>query len=68
VSPLQRRLTKLEQHRQQNDVGCKLDWLLEKAGTSRAAVMAEYGSLHAFGDCLEAQGQASSASVGEWRP
>ncbi len=65
MSPLQRRLTKLEQYRQQNDVGYKLDLLLEKAGTSRAAVMAEYGSLHVFRDCLEAQGQASSASVGE---
>ncbi|EXI77138.1 MAG: hypothetical protein AW10_03979 [Candidatus Accumulibacter appositus] len=67
MSPLQRRLTKLEQHRQCNDVRCKLDWLLEKAGTSRAAVMAEYGSLHAFRDCLEAQGQASSASVRQCR-
>lgn len=65
MSPLQRRLKKLEQHRQQNGEGCKLDWLLEKAGTSRAAVMAEYGSLHAFRDCLEAQGQASTACVGE---
>ena len=68
MSPLQRRLTKLEQCRQQNDVACKLDRLLGKAGTSRAAVMAEHGSLQAFRDCLEAQGQASSASVGEWRP
>ena len=59
---------KLEQHRPRNDVGWELDQLLEKAGTSRAAVMAEYGGLHAFRDCLEAQGQASTASVGEWRP
>ena len=68
MSPLQRRLTKLEQCRQQNDVACKLDRLLGKAGTSRAAVMAEHGSLQAFRDCLETQGQASSASVGECRP
>lgn len=61
MSPLQRRLTKLEQHRPRNDVGWELDHLLEKAGTSRAAVMAEYRSLQAFRDCLEAQGQASSA-------
>ncbi len=68
MSPLERRLTKLEQCRQQNDVGCKLDQLLEKAGTSRAVVMTGYGSLQAFRNCFEAQGQASSASFGEWRP
>lgn len=68
MSPLQRRLTKLEQFRQHNGEGWELDRLMEKAGTSRAAVMAEYGGLQAFRDCLEAQGQASNASVGEWRP
>jgi hypothetical protein len=56
VSPLQRRLTKLEQYRQSNDAGSELDRLLEKAGTSRAAVMDEFGSLLAYRDWLEAQG------------
>jgi hypothetical protein len=56
VSPLQRRLTKLEQYRQSDDVEWELDRLLEKAGTSRAAVMAEFGSLWAYRDWLEAQG------------
>ena len=64
MSPLERRLTKLEQFRNCNDVGWELDRLLEKAGTSRAAVMAEYGGLQAFRDCLEAQHQASNAGVG----
>ena len=64
MSPLQRRLTKLEQFRQHNGVGWELDQLLEKAGTNRAAVMAEFGSLRACRDWLEAQGQASNACVG----
>ena len=68
MSPLQRRLTKLEQHRPRNGEGWELDRLLEKAGSSRAAVMAEFGSLRAYRDCLEAQGQASNACVDEWRP
>ena len=56
MSPLERRLTKLEQYRQSDDVEWELDRLLEKAGTSRAAVMAEFGSLWAYRDWLEAQG------------
>ena len=63
MSPLERRLTKLEQFRQSNNAGWELDRLLEKAGTSRAAVMAEYGSLQAFRNCLGAQGKASNACV-----
>lgn len=54
MSPLKRRLTKLEQYRR-NDVGWKLDRLFEKAGTSRAAVMADLGSLQAFRDWLNTQ-------------
>ena len=56
MSPLERRLTKLEQYRQSNDAGSELDRLLEKAGTSRAAVMDEFGSLLAYRDWLLAQG------------
>jgi hypothetical protein len=56
VSPLECRLTKLEQYRLSNDAGSKLDRLLEKAGTSRAAVMDDFGSLLAYRDWLLAQG------------
>ncbi len=56
MSPLERRLTKLEQYRQSNDAGSELDRLLEKARTSRAAVMDEFGSLLAYRDWLLAQG------------
>lgn len=59
MSPLKRRLTKLEQYQQQNDVGWKLDRLFEKAGTSRAAVMADLGSLRAFRDWLDTQEPAT---------
>ncbi len=65
MSPLERRLTKLEQYRQSNDAGSELDRLLEKAGTSRAAVMAEFGSLRAYRDWLVAQDLTSGHAVGE---
>ena len=63
MSLLQRRLTKLEQYRQSNDVGWELDRAFERAGTTRAAVMTEFGSLRAYRDWLVAQDRASEDSV-----
>ncbi|MEF8725060.1 MAG: hypothetical protein V5B30_21720 [Candidatus Accumulibacter delftensis] len=63
MSLLQRRLTKLEQYRQSNDVGWELDRAFERAGTTRAAVMAEFGSLWAYRDWLVTQDRASEDSV-----
>ena len=59
MSPLKRRLTKLEKYRQHNDAGWELDRLFEKVGTSRAAVMADLGSLRAFRDWLNTQEPAT---------
>ena len=63
MSPLERRMTKLEQYRRSNAVGWEVDRLLEQAGTSREAVMAEFGSLWAYRDWLVAQDRASYGSV-----
>ena len=63
MSPLKRRVTKLEQYRQSNDVGWELDRAFERAGTTRAAVMTEFGNLRAYRDWLVAQDRASDGSV-----
>ena len=67
MSLLQRRLTKLEQYRRSNDVGWELDRAFERAGTTRAAVMAEFGSLWAYRDWLVAQDRASDGRARELR-
>lgn len=52
---IERRLHKLEGVRDRNDVGTEVDRFLEKAGTSRAALLADFGSLIAFRDWLKAR-------------
>ena len=67
MSPLKHRLTKLEQYRQSNDVGWELDRAFEKAGTTREAVMAEFGSLWAYRDWLAAQDLATDGRASALR-
>ena len=55
MTALERRMAKLEGIRDRNDVGSEVDRLLEKAGTSRANVLADFGSLTAFRDWLAAR-------------
>ncbi len=55
MSTIERRLNKLEGNRDRNDVGREVDNALEKMGTSRAAMLADFGSLTAFRDWLKAR-------------
>jgi hypothetical protein len=45
MSTIERRLNKLEEIRNRNDVGDEVDKLFEKMGTSRAAMLADFGTL-----------------------
>lgn len=49
---LERRMSKLEEIRDRNDIGKEVDISLEKMGTSRAEMLADFGSLSAFRDWL----------------
>ncbi len=49
---LERRMSKLEEIRDRDDIGKEVDISLEKMGTSRAEVLADFGSLSAFRDWL----------------
>jgi hypothetical protein len=49
---LERRMSKLEEIRDRNDIGKEVDISLEKMGTSRAEVLADFGSMVAFRDWL----------------
>jgi hypothetical protein len=51
----QKRLAKLEESQRRRDVCWDLDRLFALAGTSRAAILAEHGTLWAFRDWLAAQ-------------
>ena len=52
MRPIERRLNKLEEIRDRSDIGKEVDISLEKMGTSRAEVLADFGSLAAFRDWL----------------
>ena len=45
---IERRLNKLEEIRGRNDVGSEVDISLERMGTSRAEMLADFGNLTAF--------------------
>ena len=49
------RLSKLEEIRDRDDAGSEVDIELEAMGTSRAALLADFGSLFAFRDWLDAR-------------
>lgn len=57
---IERRLHKLEEIRDRNDIGKEVDKLFEKMGTSRAAMLADFGSLVVFRDWLAAQAAAQA--------
>ena len=59
MSTIERRLNKLEGNRDRNDVGREVDNALEKMGTSRAAMLADFGTLTAFRDWLTARSAAA---------
>lgn len=63
-TPIERRLNKLEEIRGRNDVGSEVDRLFEKLGTSRAAMLADFGSLTAFRDWLKARIAATDHQAG----
>ncbi len=64
MSTIERRLNKLEGIRGSNDVGREVDNVLEKMGTSRAAMLADFGTLTAFRDWLTARSAATDHQAG----
>ncbi|MEF8766696.1 MAG: hypothetical protein ABTS16_01930 [Candidatus Accumulibacter phosphatis] len=64
MSTIERRLNKLEEIRNRNDVGDEVDKLFEKMGTSRAAMLADFGSLWKFRDWLVARSAAADHQAG----
>jgi len=70
MNGLQRRLSKVEKLRNRNDGEREVDIELERMGTSRAAVLADFGSLIAFRDWLVARmaAEAHAAGVRPSRP
>jgi len=62
--PLGCRLSKLEEIRGRNDEGSDVDMSLEKMGTSRAAMLADFGSLTAFRNWLAARIAATNYQAG----
>ena len=64
MSTIQRRLNKLEEFRARNEVGSEVDIALEKMGTSRAVMLADFGSLTAFRDWLAARIAATDHQAG----
>jgi len=61
---MERRLNKLEEIRDRNDVGTEVDRFFEKAGTSRDALLADFGTLTAFRDWLTARSAATDHQAG----
>lgn len=61
---IERRLNKLEEIRDRNDVGSEVDISLERMGTSRAEMLADFGSLTAFRDWLAARIAATNHQAG----
>ena len=64
MNRLQRRLSKLEKLRNRNDDEREVDIELERMGTSRAALLADFGSLIAFRDWLDARMAAEELPAG----
>ncbi len=64
MSTIERRLNKLEEIRGSNDVGREVDNALEKMGTSRAAMLADFGTLAKFRDWLAARIAATDHQAG----
>lgn len=64
MNGLQRRISKLEELRHHNDGEREVDIELERMGTSRAAVLADFGSLIAFRDWLVARMAAEDHPAG----
>jgi len=62
--PLGRRLSKLEEIWDRNGVGSDVDMSLEKMGTSRAAMLVDFGSLTAFRNWLAARIAATNHQAG----
>jgi hypothetical protein len=60
----QKRLAKLEESQRRRDVCWDLDRLFAQAGTSRAAILAQHGTLWAFRDWLAAQGAQEAGQTG----
>ena len=61
---VERRLNKLEGNRDRNDVGREVDIALEKMGASRAAMLADFGTLAKFRDWLAARIAATDHQAG----
>ena len=68
MSTIERRLNKLEGNRDRNDVGREVDNALEKMGTSRADMLADFGTLTAFRDWLAAPSAATDHPAGVPQP
>ena len=60
----QKRVAKLEESQRRRDVCWDLDRLFAQAGTSRAAILAQHGTLWAFRDWLVAQGAQEAGQTG----
>jgi hypothetical protein len=52
---LNKRLSKVEEISARSEIGTEVDRCLEKMGTSRAAMLADFGSLSVFRDWLAAR-------------
>ncbi|EXI74312.1 MAG TPA: hypothetical protein PK440_16245 [Candidatus Accumulibacter phosphatis] len=61
---IERRLNKLEEIRDRNDVGSEVDRLLKIAGTNLAGLLADFDSLTAFRDWLAARTAAEERQAG----
>jgi hypothetical protein len=74
-TPIERRLSKLEEIWDRNGVGSDVDMSLARMGTSRAEMLADFGSLSAFRDWLAARiagtdhpsGVATSSNYRQWQ-
>ncbi len=57
---LNKRLSKVEEISARSEIGTEVDRCLEKRGTSRAAMLLDFGSLTAFRDWLAARAAAQA--------
>lgn len=64
MSTIERRLNRLEGIRGSNNLGKEVDNALEKMGTSRAAMLADFGTLMKFRDWLAARIAATDHQAG----
>jgi hypothetical protein len=61
---LNKRLSKVEEISARREIGTEVDRSLEKLGTSRAAMLADFGSLSAFRDWLAGRIAATDRQAG----